>query len=96
MPFGLCNAPATFQRTMDLLLQDFQEFCGAYIDDIVIFSSSLTAHLVQLRKVLDRLRQHKLYVKPSKVELAQPEIDFCGFIVGSGGIRPQPEKLQVI
>ena len=96
MPFGLYNAPATFQRTMKLVLQDFRNFCLVYIDDIVIFSKNLTEHLKHLSLVLERLRQQKLYAKRSKCTFAQDEIEYVGFIVGRGGIRPHPDKLKAV
>ena len=96
MPFGLCNAPATFQRTMNALFTDIQHYAQAYMDDIVIFSNTLEEHIQHLREVLSRLRNAKLFGKLSKSEFAQTEIEFCGYIVGRGGIRPQPEKLQAI
>ena len=54
MPFGLCNAPATFQRTMDFVLNDLREFCGAYMDDILVYTGTLEDHLVALRAVFAR------------------------------------------
>ncbi|HEY1645698.1 MAG TPA: reverse transcriptase family protein, partial [Candidatus Saccharimonadales bacterium] len=69
MPFGLTNAPATFQRLMDNILRDFQLFCLVYIDDIIIFSETFEVHLVHLSKVLQRLIDSHLVVKPSKCQL---------------------------
>ena len=82
MPFGLTNAPATFQRTMDIRFSDMIDYTGIYVDDIVVYSESLEDHLVHLRKVLQRLREHQLFVKLKKCSFAQSEIEFVGFIVG--------------
>ena len=95
MPFGLTNAPATFQRTMDLLFGHLP-FVRVYIDDIVIFSANMEEHLQHLETVLTILDHEQLYVKPSKCCYAQEEIEFVGYIVGPKGVRPMPEKLQVI
>ena len=96
MPFGLTNAPATFQRTMDQTFADMTDFTDIYVDDIVVYSATLEEHLVHLSKVLQRLREHQLFVKRKKCSFAQHEIEFVGFIVGSDGIRPMPEKLQTV
>ncbi len=96
MPFGLTNAPATFQRTMDQLFGSLRDFVQVYIDDIVISSHSLDEHLVHLEKVFAILEREQLYVKESKCAFGQPEIEFVGFIVGENGVRPIPDKLQVI
>ena len=96
MPFGLTNAPATFQRTMEMKFSDMIDYTDIYVDDIVVYSESLEDHLVHLRKVLQRLREHQLFVKLKKCSFAQSEIEFVGFIVGRKGIRPVPEKLQTI
>ena len=53
MPFGLCNAPATFQRTMDYLLQNHREFASAFIDDILIYSLNMDKHVKHLRQVYE-------------------------------------------
>ena len=96
MPFGLCNAPSTFQRTMDLIFQDLRDFAGAYIDDILIFSKDLTDHLYHLRQVYQRLDREKFFANPPKCTFGQPEVEYCGFIVGDQGIRAQPGKLMAI
>ena len=96
MPFGLSNAPATFQRTMNNLFDDIRAYVGAYMDDIIVFSKTLEEHVLHVTEVLSRLERETLYGKESKTEYAQPEVEFCGYIVGSGGIRPQPSKLQAV
>ena len=97
MHFGLANAPATFQRTMDFLLQDHQSFCRAYLDDIVIWSSSLEEHAQHVTTILQKLRDETFYAKQSKCTFAQTEIEYeIGFIVGRGGICTQPEKIQAV
>ena len=85
MPFGLCNAPATFQRTMNLLLHD-HENTQVFIDDITVFSSTLEEHYQHLDKRFKKLRDENVYAKRSKCSFAQPEIEFCGYIVGQNGV----------
>ena len=70
MPFGLTNAPATFQRTMDMTFSDMIDYTDIYVDDIVVYSESLEDHLIHLRKVLQRLREHQLFVKLKKCSFA--------------------------
>ena len=79
MPFGLTNAPATFCNLMNDVLFDFMDsFVVVYLDDIVIYSSTLEDHVVHLEMVLDRLSQNQLYVKKEKCEFAQTEIKVFG------------------
>ena len=82
MPFGLTNAPATFQRTIDMTFSDMIDYTNIYVDDIVVYSESLEDHLAHLRKVLQRLLKHQLFVQLEKCSFAQSEIEFVGFIVG--------------
>lgn len=97
MPFGLTNAPATFCTLMNQVLHGFlDEFVVVYLDDIVVFSETLEEHLTHLRKVLDRLREHELYAKPSKCSFAQETIHFLGHIIERGRIRMDPKKVQAI
>ena len=63
MPFGLCNAPATFQRTMNNLLAPCRVFADVYIDDIIIHSRTLEDHALHIREILKLLRQEQLYAK---------------------------------
>ena len=85
MPFGLINAPSTFQRSMDMTFQDMREFTAVYMDDIVVFSTTWAEHLANLTLVLQRLRESKFLVKRSKCEFASEEIDFVGFRVSARG-----------
>ena len=95
MPFGLCNAPSTFQRLMELVLAGLRwEICLAYLDDIVIFGSTFEEHLERLRTVLDRLRASGLRLKPSKCQLFRREVRFLGHVVTKDGVAADPEKTE--
>ena len=93
MPFGLQNAPATFQRLMTSCLGDQQfESLLIYLDDIIIFSSSFDDHLERLRLVLGRLRQQGLKLKPRKCHLLQTKVKYLGHVISQEGIETDPEK----
>lgn len=96
MPFGLKNAPATFQRLMDDLLRDLAEFTNVYIDDVAIFSSTWQDHLAHIRSVLTRLQQEGLTIQPAKSQLGVTSCTFLGHVVGHGSISPQEAKLVSI
>ena len=96
MPFGLCNAPATFQRTMNSLLEGCREYAEVYIDDIVVHSRTLVEHLEHLREVLSRLRQAKLFAKKKKCSFGQREIEFCGYLVNREWIKSHQDKVVAI
>ena len=97
MPFGLCNAPAVFQRLMDLVLSGIQwERCLVYIDDIVIMGKTFQHHLQNLKLVLQRLRQAGLRLKPSKCSLFQEKVVFLGHVVTRDGIHTDPEKVNAV
>jgi hypothetical protein len=66
MPFGLSIAPGVFQQLMSYLLEDLNDFTTAYLDDILIFSSTLEEHLKHIQIVFDRLRTHNLRLKLKK------------------------------
>ncbi|CAB3374818.1 Hypothetical predicted protein [Cloeon dipterum] len=95
MPFGLKNAPATFQRLMDHIFDDLS-FVFCYIDDILISSSSPAEHEEHLRKVLQRLDEHGLVLNPRKCVLGAESIEFLGYRVDSKGITPLPERVAAI
>ena len=97
MPFGLTNAPATFQRLMECTLAGLtMEECLIYIDDIVVFSASFDQHLVRLRRVLQRLGEAGMKLKPSKCHFLQKEVRYLGHIVSAAGIRADPAKLEAV
>ncbi|KZZ95139.1 Ribonuclease H-like protein [Ascosphaera apis ARSEF 7405] len=97
MPFGLTNAPATFQAMMNQVLEGYNgTFCVVYLDDVLIFSNTLDEHIEHIDKVLTRLQDNELAVKPSKCAIAAEELDFCGYVVGKGELRPMPMKLDAI
>ena len=97
MPFGLCNAPGTFQHYMNDTFRDFlDKFLIIYLDDLLIYSDSLAEHKVHVRMVLERLRDAELYLKPSKCQFHVQEVGFLGFIVGPRGIQMDPAKVSAI
>lgn len=97
MPFGLKNAPATFQRAMDSVLYGLQgERCFVYLDDIVVFASSLQEHEQKLTEVFDRLRQHGLKIQPDKCEFLRKEVGYLGHIISSEGVKPNPDKVKSV
>lgn len=96
LPFGLHGAPATFQRLMDQVLCDFSGFAAAYLDDIVIYSTTWEDHLKHLQVVLDRLHSAGLTVNPSKCVFAAAETEYLGYVIGKGVIQPQVSKIQAI
>ena len=97
LPFGLCGAPSTFQRCMEMVLRGLQwKTLLIYLDDIIIISSNTSEHFQRLEEVLDRLRQAGLKLKPSKCHLLQKEVLFLGHVVGENGIKPNPELIDSI
>lgn len=97
MPFGLKNAPATFQRVMDNVLRDLQnKICLVYMDDIIAFSTSLAEHTQNLRKVFDALQNANLKIQLDKSEFLQKQVEFLGHIVTQEGIKPNPNKIAAV
>lgn len=97
MPFGLKNAPSTFQRVMDNVLQELQGIiCLVYLDDIIIFSTSLQEHGENLRKVFQKLREANLKIQPDKCEFMCKEVAFLGHVISTEGVRPNPDKIKAI
>jgi hypothetical protein len=97
MPFGLTNAPAAFQYTMNSILEAFlQKFVIVFMDDILIYSSSMEDHVQHLRQVFTVLRTHQFYVKLSKCAFAQHELEYLGHIISSEGVSTDPKKTQAM
>jgi len=93
MPFGLKNAPSTFQRVMDHVLRDLQgKICLVYMDDIIIFSSSLEEHIKHLKLVFQKLRESKLKIEIDKSEFLRKDVEFLGHVVTPEGVKPNPKK----
>ena len=97
MPFGLCNAPATFQAYIhDVLREYLDDFCISYMDDILIYSPSEEEHEQHVRLILQKLIEHGLYVKLEKCVFNVPRISFLGYIISDQGIEMDPSRIQSI
>ena len=97
VPFGLCNAPATFSRLMDRVLAGLHwETCLFYLDDIIVFSSTWEEHLARLCEVFERLRHAKLKLGASKCTFAAKEVSYLGHRVTEEGLLPDPSLLASI
>ncbi|GFN81031.1 polyprotein [Plakobranchus ocellatus] len=95
MPFGLSNAPATFARTMRLLLDGIPNVIS-YFDDILIYTQDWMSHLKTLDAVLSRLAKHGFTARPTKMYIGFEEIEFLGHVVGKGKLRPEIVKVERI
>lgn len=97
MPFGLKNAPATFQRLMDQILTGLQgNELFVYMDDIVIYASSLREHDIKIAKLMARLRSANLTLQVDKCEFLRHEVAYLGHIIGENGVRPDPQKIIAV
>lgn len=97
MPFGLCNAPSTFQRLMERIFGDqrFQSLL-LYLDDIVIFSGSFEQHIQRLEMILGRLQQKNLKLKFQKCNFFKERVNYPGHIISSQGVSTDPEKISTV
>jgi hypothetical protein len=94
MPFGLYNAPATFQALMNDVLRPFlRRFVLVFFDDILIYSKSWADHLRHLRVVLNELRRHTLFVKRSKCAFGVTAVSYLGHIILEAGVAMDPAKV---
>ena len=96
MPFGLRNAPASFQRMMDTVLDDIQDFSGTYMEDIIIFSQTWEDHVAHIKCVLDRLRKAGLTSKPAKCQWGSVSLTFLGHTVGRGMVSTPDHRVEAI
>ena len=97
MPFGLCNAPATFQRAMNQMLREgMDKYVLVFLDDILIYSRTLEEHIQHIRAVLDRLRSEKFFGRLMKCDFFRTEVEYLGFDVGANGIKPSLSKVKAI
>ena len=97
MPFGLCNAPATFQHLMQNCLGELNlTYALIYLDFIVIFSDTEKEHVKHLAAVFECFREHGLKLKPSKCEFFKEEINYLGHRVSADGMKLGTDNLDGI
>jgi len=97
MPFGLCNAPATFERLMEKVLQQLLfKICLVYVDDVIIFSGSFEAMLNRLRQVFLRLRSANLKLNPKECPFFKREIKYLNHVVSEKRITTDPKKISTV
>lgn len=97
MPMGLKNSPSTFQRVMDNVLKGLQnEICLVYLDDIIVYGTSLQEATNNLEKVLQRLRESNFKIQMDKSEFLKLETSYLGHIITRDGIKPNPDKISAI
>ncbi|KAK3506442.1 hypothetical protein QTP70_017059, partial [Hemibagrus guttatus] len=97
MPFGLTNAPAVFQALINRMFQDLLgKWVIAYIDDILVYSTSMEEHVRHVQEVLSRLQQHHLYIKLEKCEFHQTTVTFLGYVISQQGVEMDAVKVQAV
>ena len=93
MPFGMKNAPATFQRMVNKLVRDI-DGCEGYIDDVVIYSDNWSDHIRQIKRFFQIMRDAKLTITLMKSEFGKATVKYLGHIVGQGQVRPLMQKFK--
>ena len=97
LPFGLCNAPSTYARLVNKVLEGLdRKYVANYLDDTCIFSRNLEEHLDQMEKVFNAHRDAGLKLAPRKCQFFQEEIEFLGHVVSNKGIKTNPRNIEVI
>ena len=97
MPFGLCNAPAMFQRLMQNCLGELNlTYCLIYLDDVIVYSKDPEQHLARMQVVFECLREHGLKLKPSKCDLFKSEIIYLAHHVSKDGVKPSHKNVASI
>ncbi|XP_071478188.1 uncharacterized protein [Diadema antillarum] len=97
MPFGLCNAPSTFQRAMERCLGELNHSCCVvYLDDIIVFGRTVEEHIANLEKVIQRLDMHGFKLKATKCKLLQTGVKYLRHVLSAEGIATDPEKTETI
>ena len=97
MPFGLANAPATFQNMMNVIFKDMIDLgVVIYLDDILIYSENEAEHIALVKRVLSRLQEHKLVIAPEKCEWHKSRVNFLGYIISADGVEMDQEKIKTV
>ncbi|KAI2666700.1 Transposon Tf2-6 polyprotein [Labeo rohita] len=97
MPFGLANSPSYFQAFVNEVFRDMlNRWVIIYIDDILIYSNSVTEHVQHVRAVLQRLIEHQLYAKLEKCEFHQERITFLGYVISPEGVAMDDSKVNAV
>lgn len=97
MPFGLCGAPATWQRFVDTVLgPDLEPNVFVYLDDIIVVTSTFDSHLQVLAEIFRRIRAAKLTLNREKCKFCRKELRYLGYIVSGDGLRVDPDKIKAI
>jgi hypothetical protein len=97
MPFGLSNAPVTFQALMNEVLQPFlRRFVLVFFDDILIYSPSWSEHLRHVRLVFDKLQEHRLYLKHSKCFFGERCMVYLGHVILAEGVAMDKQKVESV
>lgn len=95
MPFGLKNAPSTFQRLMDHILRGVDNVF-TYLDDVIIISTSLQQHLEKIKEVFERFKLHNLKIQLDKSDFLKKQVAFLGHELTSEGIKPNSDKIKAV
>lgn len=97
MPFGLCNAPATFERMMDNILRHLKwTTCLCYLDDIIVFSETFSEHLKRLNIILKCMNDAGLILNPKKCCFGTTQLKVLGHVISSGYVQPDPDKVKAV
>src|SRR5215469_9786661 len=97
LPFGLANAPSTFQRLMDVVLKELQgREAYVFLDDILVYSENIEQHALRLEHVLERFEKANLLLQPAKCSFAKAEVQYLGYIISKDGISASPDKLKAV
>jgi hypothetical protein len=97
MPMGLCNAPSSWQRLMDLLMTGLNwHGVLVYLDDLLVFGRNFEEHHSRLREVLARLQHVNIKLSPKKCQILQREVAYLGHVISNGEVKPDAEKTKLI